>query len=194
MAIRSLPYAEDTPLRGPPSLRRQQVLRGPDRADLRARPTAAGRDHPLREFLRRRRSELEPHRARHHPLGAARRAPGDPLRRPVRPRLFLRGRRRRRLHAAGRAALAANRSCAAQAFNFSNEIQITVLDLVERILQADGFEAGARHSQRSHPTKFGTSTSAPQGRARCWAGARCSPWTKGLERTIAGTGSFLPMT
>ena len=64
---------------------------------------SAGGDHPLREFLRRRRSELEPHRAGHHSLGAARRAARDPLRRPVRPRLLLRGGRRRGLHAAGRA-------------------------------------------------------------------------------------------
>ena len=90
---------------GPASLRRQQ-----DRcADLIAQTYAqdlrpAGGDHALRQFLRRRRSELEPHRARHHPLGPARRAAGDPLRRPVHPRLFLRGRRRRGLHAAGRAA------------------------------------------------------------------------------------------
>ena len=39
-------------------------------ADLRP----AGGDHPLRQFLRRRRPELEPHRARHDPLGAARRS------------------------------------------------------------------------------------------------------------------------
>ena len=42
---------------------------------------AAGRDHPLRQLLRRRRPELEPHRARHDPLGAPRRAAGHPLRR-----------------------------------------------------------------------------------------------------------------
>ena len=63
------------------TLRRQQVVRRPDRAGLRRHLRPAGRDHALRQLLRRRRPELEPDRARHDPLGAARRAPGHPLRR-----------------------------------------------------------------------------------------------------------------
>ena len=123
---------------GPAPLRRQQVVRGPDRADLRRHLRPAGGDHALRQFLRRRRPELEPHRPGHDPLGAPRRAAGDPLRRPVRPRLLLRRGRRGRLHAAGRAAGRATRSCAGEAFNFSNEIQVTVLELVGKILAPDG--------------------------------------------------------
>ena len=60
--------------------------------------------HALRQLLRRRRPQLEPHRARHDPLGPARPAAGHPLRRQVRPRLLLRRGRRDRLHAAGREA------------------------------------------------------------------------------------------
>ena len=64
----------------PPPLRRQQVVRRPDRAELRHDLRPAGRDHALRQLLRRRRPELEPHRARDDPLGPARRAAGHPLR------------------------------------------------------------------------------------------------------------------
>ena len=99
-----LPYSEDAAAAGAAPLRRQQVLRRPDRAGVRQNLRAAGGRHALRQFLRRRRSQLEPHRARHHPLDLARRTSGDPLRRPVHPRLLLRGRRRRGLHAAGRTA------------------------------------------------------------------------------------------
>ena len=72
---RQLPYDEETPLAGPAPLRRQQVVRRPDRAE--PTPTTYGLpvgDHALRQLLRRRRPELEPHRARHDPLGAARRS------------------------------------------------------------------------------------------------------------------------
>jgi hypothetical protein len=76
-----LPYNEDDAAARPPSLRRQQVLRRSDRADLRQNIQPAGRDHALRKFLWRRRPELEPHRSRHHPLVIARRAARRPLRR-----------------------------------------------------------------------------------------------------------------
>ena len=77
----TLPYDEDDAAPGPAPVRRQQVVRRPDRAGLRDDLRPAGRDHALRQLLRRRRPELEPDRARHDPLGAARRAAGDPLRR-----------------------------------------------------------------------------------------------------------------
>ena len=64
-----LPYAEETPLRRPAPVRRQQVVRRPDRADVRDDLRLAGGHHALRQLLRRRRSQLEPHRARDHPLG-----------------------------------------------------------------------------------------------------------------------------
>ena len=62
----------DDPARGPASVRRQQVVRGPDRAGVCRDLRPAGGHHALRQFLRRRRPELEPHRARHDPLGPPR--------------------------------------------------------------------------------------------------------------------------
>ena len=99
-----LPYARTTPLEG-----RHPYDVSKSCADLiahvlRRHLRAAGRDHPLRQLLRRRRPELEPHRARHDPLGAARRAAGHPLGRHVRARLLLRRGRRRGVHAARRVA------------------------------------------------------------------------------------------
>ena len=119
-----LPYDEETPLQGrhPYDVSKScaDLIAQRLRRDLRP----AGGDHALRQFLRRRRPELEPHRARHDPLGAARRAAGHPLRRPVHPRLLLRRGRRRRLHAAGRAA-GGEPELRGEAFNFSNETQVT---------------------------------------------------------------------
>ena len=89
---------------GDASLRRQQVVRGPDRPHIRGQLRLAGRDHALRQLLRRRRPELEPDRARDDPLGPPRPAAGDPLGRPLHPRLLLRGGRGKRLHGPGRGA------------------------------------------------------------------------------------------
>ena len=50
--------------RRPPPLRRLQELRRPDRPELRRHLRPAGRDHALRQPLRRRRPELQPARAR----------------------------------------------------------------------------------------------------------------------------------
>ena len=94
-----LPYREDTPARRAAPVRRQQVVRGPDRDLVRRHVRPARGHHPMRQLLRRRRPELEPHRSRNDPLGASRAAPGDPLRRLARPRLLLRRGRRRGLHA-----------------------------------------------------------------------------------------------
>ena len=175
---------------GPASLRREQVVRGPDRPDLRQDLRPAGGDHALRQLLRRRRPELEPHRARHHPLRPPRRAPGDPLRRPVRPRLLLRRGRRRRLHAAGRTAAHASPNWRRAAFNFSNEIQVTVLELVRRILCADGLDPRARRAQRGRATRSAISISAPNAPGRCSTGRRCSRWTRAWSAPSPGTGSF----
>ncbi len=67
---RALPYTEDTPLDG-----RHPYDVSKACADLIAQTYAphlrpAGRDHPLRQLLRRRRPQLEPHRARHDPLAS----------------------------------------------------------------------------------------------------------------------------
>ena len=47
--------------------------------------------------------------------------------------------------------LAADPTLRGRAFNFSNEIQITVRELVDRILNDDGLDSGARRPQRSQP-------------------------------------------
>ena len=120
-----LPYDEETPLQGRPPLRCQQVVRRPDRADLRDDLRAAGGDHALRQFLRRRRSELEPHRARHDPLGPARRAAGHPLATASTSATISTSKTARRPTAAGRE-LAADPALRGEAFNFSNEMQVTV--------------------------------------------------------------------
>ena len=51
----------------------------------------------------------------------------------------------------------AARSCAAQAFNFSNESQVTVLDLVNRILRGHGVRRWSRGCSTRPPTKSGAS-------------------------------------
>ena len=51
----------------------------------------------------------------------------------------------------------AGRNCAGEAFNFSNEIQVTVLELVQRILQAMNVTARARRAQRGQSTRSATS-------------------------------------
>ena len=123
-------------------------------------------------------------------FGAARRAAGDPLRRPVRPRLLLRGRRRRGLHAAGRAAALPMPELRGKAFNFSNEIQVTVLELVNGFC-GHGIGAGARGAQRGHQRN-----PPPVSERRTRAHA-CSNWAplftleEGLERTIAWYREFL---
>ena len=90
-----LPYTEDAPLLG-----RHPYDVSKSCADLLAQMYAktlrpARVHHALRQLLRRRRSELEPYRAGHDPVGAARRAAGDPVGRPLHARLSLRRGRRR---------------------------------------------------------------------------------------------------
>ena len=116
----ALPYAEDTPLEG-----RHPYDVSKSCADLIAQSVrrhlrAAGRHHPLRQLLRRRRPELEPHRPGHDPLGPPRRAPGDPLRRQlVRDYFYVEDGAAAYLLLAER--LAASRTGGGEAFNFSNE-------------------------------------------------------------------------
>ena len=87
----------------PSPVRRQQELYGPAGDDLRPHLRHAGHDRPMRQHLRRRRSELEPDRAGHDPQPAAGRAADHPQQRAVHARLHLRRGRRRRLSGAGRA-------------------------------------------------------------------------------------------
>jgi hypothetical protein len=90
----------------------------------------ASSHNPLREFLRRRRPELESHRVRRHSLRTTRRTSHDPVRRPFRPRLVLCRRRRSGLQVGRRPELNG------LAFNFS--IESEVVDLMNRILRAMG--------------------------------------------------------
>ena len=133
-----LPYDETTPLQGAASLRRQQVVRGPDRADLRDTYGLPVADHALRQLLRRRRPELEPHRARHDPIGPPRRAAGHPLRRHATSATTSTSRTARPRTCFWPSCWPAMPRSAGEAFNFSNETQVTVLDLVERILALMG--------------------------------------------------------
>ena len=123
---------------------------------------------------------------------AARRAAGHPLRRPVRPRLFLRRRRRGGLHAAGRAAARAARTARA-GVQFSNEIQVTVLELVQRILQLMGstLEPDVRNEASNEIRHQYLSARRARTDARLGAAVHLE---QGLERTIAWYREFLRMT
>ena len=148
----------------------------------------AGGDHALRQLLRRRRPELEPDRPRHDPLGPPRPAAGDPLRRAVHPRLLLRRGRRGAPTSLLAERLAADPELAGEAFNFSNEIQVTVLDLVRAHPATLWTRPGARMCATRRPTRSATSTSAPPRRSDCWTGRRCSPSTRpgGDDRLVQG--------
>ena len=88
-------------------------------------------------------------------------------------------------------ALAAGPSSAGEAFNFSNEIQVTVLDLVRQILGLMGsdLEPDVRNeaSQRDHPPV----PQRRQGARATWAGRRCSTSRRACGRTIAWYQEFL---
>ena len=95
------------PVHGGHAARRAGALRGledlhrPPRAVVRRELRPARGGGAVRQRLRRRRSQLESDRARHHPRSAAGRDARDPQRRHVRARLPPRRRRRRRLPRAG---------------------------------------------------------------------------------------------
>ena len=111
-----------TPLQGEPSLRREQVVRRPDRAD-RTRttyglPVAITRCGNFFGGGDLNWNRIVPGTIR---SVAARRAADHPLGRHVRPRLLLRRGRRRGLHAAGRSGWRQDPTLAGEAFNFSTE-------------------------------------------------------------------------
>ena len=139
-----LPYDEKTPLQGrhPYDVSKSCAdLIATLRGDLRA----AGRDHALRQLLRRRRPELEPHRPRHDPLDPARRAADHPLGRAVRPRLLLRRGRRRGLHAPRREA-GGDPNCVARRSTSPTRSRSRCRAGAGSWLHAVG--SGARHPQR----------------------------------------------
>ncbi len=80
---------------------------------------------------------------------------------------------------------------AAQAFNFSNEIQVTVRELVDRILAADGLERSSPTSATRPATRSATST-CRAAKARSELGwAPLFTLDEGLARTIAWYRDFL---
>ena len=91
----------------------------------------AGRDHALRQFLRRRRPELEPHRAGHDPLGAPRRAAGHPLATAATSATTSTSRTAPRRTCCWPSGWRPTRRSRGQAFNFSNEMPGHGLDLVD---------------------------------------------------------------
>ena len=63
--------------------------------------------------------------------------------------------------------LAAPQALRGEAFNFSNELQVSVLQLVESLGQGDGNEASALKSGTRPEMKFGINISAPKKRDGC---------------------------
>ena len=70
-----------------------------------------------------------------------------------------------------------------EAFNFSNEIQVTVLDLVRTILAEMGSDARARRPQRGATRDRAPVPERRQGARACSAGRRRSTLDAGLGRT-----------
>ena len=123
-----LPYTEVRRCR-PASVRRQQVLRGPDRADVREELSAARLRDALRQLLRRGRSELEPSGSGHDSFGAAGRA--TVIRSDghfTRDYLYVEDGARAYLQLAEQ--MAAEPALAGEVFNFAYEHRMTVLELV----------------------------------------------------------------
>ena len=186
----TLPYSEDAPLQG-----RHPYDVSKSCADLIAQTYGVTYDlpvgdHALRQLLRRRRPQLEPHRARHDSLDPARPASGHSLRRAIYTRLFLCRRRRGGQHDARRKTGRGSEPCAAQAFNFSNEIQVTVLDLVERILKLmdSALEPDVRNEATNEIRH--QYLSAEKARESCSTGNRSLRSTKGCGARLNGTETF----
>ena len=83
--------------------------------------------------------------------------------------------------------LAADRKLVGQAFNFSNELQITVTELVRRILGLMGSELEPDIRNEASNEIRHQYLSAAKAR-RCWAGRRCSRWTRGWRGPSSGIG------
>ncbi len=74
--------------------------------------------------------------------------------------------------------LAARPELAGAAFNFSNELQITVAELVTAHPGGDGVRPRARRPQRGVERDSQPVSSTPARRGRCWAGPPPSRWTR----------------
>ena len=108
-----------------------------------------------------------------------------------RPRLFLRRGRRRGLHAAGRAAALPTRTARRRPSTSPTRAQVTVLELVKRILQPmdSDLEPDVRNEAS---TRSATSIlSAARARQRARLGARCSLSTRAWTAPSPGIEEFL---
>ena len=133
-----LPYTEETPVSG-----RHPYDVSKSCADLLAQMYAksyrpAGVRHPLRQLLRRRRSELESHRPRNDSFRAARRAAGDSVGRPASPATTSTSRMALAPTCCWPSNWPRRRRSRGEVFNFSYEQPMTVLELVARILDVMG--------------------------------------------------------
>ena len=84
--------------------------------------------------------------------------------------------------------LASNLALRGQAFNFSNESQVSVLEIVDLILRKMNSSLRAE-IQNQASNEIGTNTSAPSALEQCSAGARHSPSTRAWIKQLAGIAS-----
>ena len=183
-----LPYTEETPLRAQHPYDVSKAC-----ADLLAQtyhdtyglPVA---DRAVRQHLRRRRSQLEPHRAGHDPVAAARRAADHPQRRPVRSRLPLRQgcgvgisvSRRGRCTPAG---------IAAGAVNFSGDARRTVLEVVADLQRLTGRTELTPDIQNTATAEIREQWLSSDKAPGCSDGRPPYTLEQGLRRPSTGTGT-----
>ena len=184
-----LPYREEAPLAGSASVRRQQVVRRPDRPQLRRDLRPAGGDHALRQFFWRRRLELESHRA--GTIRAVLRGLCPIIRSDG---LFIRDYFYVDDGAAAYMLLAEQLSERAElrgeAFNFSNEMQITVLELVNEILRLMDVDMTPQVlSQAPHEIRHQYLSAAKARRMLSWR--PLYSLEQGLQHTIDWYKNFL---
>ena len=175
---------------GPHPVRRQQVVRGPDRADLRRHLRPAGGDHPLRQFLRRRRPQLESHRAGHDPLDRCAASARSSAPTGISSATTSTSRTAPPPTCSWPRSSRATPSLRGEAFNFSNEEADHGARPGQPDLASDGLRPRARGPERGDATKSANSTSAPRRRDSSSAGGRSSRSTKGCSARSTGIASF----
>ena len=134
----ALPYNEDTPLARSASLRLLQNLRRFNRAKLRMDVWFASRHHALWQLIWRRRFELESSHSRHDSQRHRRHRADHSQRRKIHARLSLRRRWRERLCSLWPKPWPAEKAKPGEAFNFGHNQPVTVLEVVQKILEAGG--------------------------------------------------------
>ena len=166
-----LPYAEDAPLIG-----RHPYDVSKSCTDLIAQAYAAdvrpaGRDHALRQHLRRRRPELEPDRPRHDPLGDPRRRAPSSAPTASRSATTSTSRTARPPTCTSRGRLREQPELAGEAFNFSNAAQVTVKRdrrADPRAARADRSRAGRSRTTRRTRSRRSTSIRRRRERVLGW--------------------------